>query len=92
MTTRLDSATTPTADRAFAVVRKRLKFLDAAQPLNPEANLRQLGLDSLAAIDLLLDLEQTFRVVFPDELLTEETFRTAGNLASAVEQLMRRSQ
>lgn len=79
----------PTRDNAFRVVRDHLPFLAAADPLPPDASLRELGLDSLAAIDLLLDLEQTFGVVFPDELLTEDTFRTATSIASAVVRLTR---
>ncbi len=77
----------PTRDNAFRVVRDHLRFLDASDPLPPDASLRGLGLDSLAAIDLLLDLEQTFGVVFPEQLLTEETFRTAGNIVGAVARL-----
>jgi acyl carrier protein len=79
----------PARDNAFRVVRAHLSFLDAADPLPPDASLRDLGLNSLAAIDLLLDLEQTFGVVFPNELLTEETFRTASSIASAVVRLTR---
>lgn len=74
-------------DNSFRVVRGHLRFLDTTDPLPPDANLRELGLDSLAAIDLLLDLEQTFGVVFPEELLTEETFRTARSIARAVARL-----
>jgi acyl carrier protein len=79
----------PPAGRVDLVVRNHLRFLDASAPLPPDANLRDLGLDSLAAIDLLLDLEQTFGVLFPDELLTQETFQTAANLADAVARLTR---
>jgi acyl carrier protein len=71
-------------DETFRVVRRHLSFLPAADELVADASLRQLGLDSLAAIDLLLDLEQTFGVVFPDKELTEETFRTAADIAAAV--------
>jgi acyl carrier protein len=71
-------------EQAFGVVRRHLKFLNTAEPLRPDASLRDLGLNSLAAIDLMLDLEQTFAIVFPDEELTEQTFRTAGGIAAAV--------
>ena len=76
-----------TRDEAFRVVRRHLSFLRPEDTLSADASLRELGLDSLAAIDLLLDLEQTFGVVFPDKELTEETFRTAANIASAVVRL-----
>ena len=88
MTARPQDATAM-RDETFRVVRNHLSFLRAEDPLPSEKSLRELGLDSLAAIDLLLDLEQTFGVVFPDEELTEETFRTAGNIAGAVARLTR---
>lgn len=57
------------------------------RPLPEDVPLAQLGLDSLASINLLLDLEDTFEVSFPDEMLTPETFRTVGSLRAAVERL-----
>ena len=44
---------------------------------NFETTLKDMGLDSMASIELLLELEDQFDIVFPDELLTEETFSTA---------------
>ncbi len=88
MTARPEDATAA-RDETFRVVRNHVSFLRAEDPLPPEKSLRELGLDSLAAIDLLLDLEQTFGVVFPDEELTEETFRTTANIARAVVRLTR---
>ena len=86
MTARPDNAT-DTREETFRVIRKHLGFLRDEEPLPPDKSLRELGLDSLAAIDVLLDLEQTFCVVFPDQELTEETFRTAANIVGAVTRL-----
>ena len=40
-----------------------------------------LGIDSMRSIDLLLQLESTFGVTFPDESITAENFSTAANIA-----------
>lgn len=55
--------------------------------LVPDAPLADLGLDSMRAVDLLFDLESTFDVVFPDSLLTAETFASVGSLHSAIRKL-----
>ncbi|MBT2383219.1 phosphopantetheine-binding protein [Streptomyces sp. ISL-11] len=53
-------------------------------PLTDETPLREFGLDSMQAIELMFAVEDTFGVELPDELLTEETFSTAGKLWGAV--------
>jgi len=52
-----------------------------------DVELVQLGLDSMTAIAVLLDMEKTFKILFPDEMLVEETFRTARRLKQAVQKL-----
>jgi len=52
-----------------------------------DVELKELGLDSLASIELLLDLEDYYEISFPDELLTEETFSNAQNLWRTITQL-----
>lgn len=53
-----------------------------------ESNLYELGLDSMAAVNLLLKLEETYGVIFPDALLTEATFETPLALKSAIVSLI----
>ena len=55
-----------------------------------DAELAQLGLDSMTAVAVLLDMEKTFSIRFPDEMLVEGTFRTAGKLKEAVQLLRER--
>lgn len=52
--------------------------------LTPDVLLADLGLDSLELVSLLLHLEETFAIMFPDELLNNETFATASSLWSAI--------
>jgi acyl carrier protein len=64
----------------LALVRSHVKLLDEAQELGMDAPLEPLGLDSSAALNLMLDLEEAFGVVFDDSLFTEETFATPRSL------------
>lgn len=50
----------------------------------PEDDLAALGLDSMGVVQLLTDLEETYGLELPDELITEETFSTVGSLWDAV--------
>lgn len=72
---------TPMWDQRFEQLLQehlRLQATDAA--VNPGALLVDLGLDSMEAIQLLIDVEDAYGVSFPDSLLTAETFSTAGTL------------
>ncbi|MEM7626099.1 MAG: phosphopantetheine-binding protein [Planctomycetota bacterium] len=47
-------------------------------------NLNEMGLDSISAIDLLLEIESEFGITIPDDKLTEETFKTGNSLAATI--------
>jgi acyl carrier protein len=49
--------------------------------------LADLGLDSMAVVVLLVDLEDSFEVEFPDDLLSVEVFGTPRSLWTAVNSL-----
>ncbi len=64
------------------------------RPLAPgeipdDAPLAELGLDSMRSINLLLELESVFGIVFPDEALTPENFATAASIRRLVDSLRR---
>ncbi|MCD1257284.1 acyl carrier protein [Paenibacillus athensensis] len=68
-------------DEQFAaVLRRHLKYLKPTQELKGSDDLKALGLDSMASIDLLLDLEEALGIMLPDTMLTENTFSTADAL------------
>jgi acyl carrier protein len=58
--------------------------------INYDMELVQLGLDSMTAVAVLLDMEKTFGIRFPDDMLVEGTFRTAGKLKEAIQLLRER--
>lgn len=74
----------PWDDRFEAVVRANVPILPADQPLRPDDSLYELGLDSMGTIQLLLELEETFAVTFPDEALKPEVFATPQALWQVV--------
>jgi acyl carrier protein len=71
-------------DSYEAVLRRHLTYLAADQPLAADAPLKDLGLDSMQAVELVFDLEDELGVALPDEAMTAETFATARSLWSAV--------
>lgn len=50
-------------------------------------DLREIGLDSLKMITLLLEIEESFEIMIPDELLTNDTFSTTNKIKEVIEQL-----
>lgn len=75
-------------DQTFeTILRRRLKNLPDGEPLNAEAPLKELGLDSMEAVELVFDLEEEMDVVLPDDVMTAETFATAQSLYEAVDRV-----
>jgi acyl carrier protein len=70
------------------ILRRHLTLLAADAELAEDADLAELGLDSMTAINLMLDLEQGFGVRFPDEMLDPEVFRSPRRLAEAIHALL----
>lgn len=68
-------------------LRVHLRRLGPEQAIDPAADLMQLGLDSMSSIDLLMDMEKTFGVTFPDTMLSRETFQNTATLGAAIRQL-----
>lgn len=75
-------------EKLLTILSKHIKFVDDAQSIPMDKKLDSLGLDSMGAINLLLDLEDNFEISFPGSLLNEETFRTADSLNKAVSSLI----
>jgi diaminopimelate decarboxylase len=65
-------------------VRSHLSDPPAVGEMDPDLNLFAAGIDSLATIGLMTDLEMRFDFEFPDELLSTNTFSTPRTLWSAM--------
>jgi acyl carrier protein len=66
--------------RFLALVRRNLKIIDGDAELTMDADLGGMGLDSVSALNLMLDLEEAFGVIFQNSMFTEETFSTPSAL------------
>jgi acyl carrier protein len=71
-------------DNYLAILRRHLRYLAPEATLDTQAPLRSMGLDSMAAVALMLDLEDEFGVTLPDSSLTAEVFSTADRLWMAL--------
>ncbi|MEU6072780.1 phosphopantetheine-binding protein [Micromonospora sp. NPDC047074] len=69
------------------VVRQHLPLLAEGTPLTAESSLPALGLDSLATVGLLVEVEEAFAVQLSDEDLRVETFATPAALWAVVMRL-----
>jgi acyl carrier protein len=74
--------------RVHAVLARHLLHWDAAVPVPLDRPLTDMGLDSLGSINLLLEIEDEFSIVFPDDMLGPATFATAGSMEAAVAMLL----
>jgi acyl carrier protein len=69
------------------VVSAALSGVTDIQSLQSESNLWDAGMDSLASVAVMVAVEDTFDIIFPDELLTREVFESAVAIAAAVRQV-----
>jgi acyl carrier protein len=67
------------------VIRRYVKNLPDDQELAPDASLKELGLDSMKAVELLFDLEDELGISLPDSAMTRDTFATPASLKEVVE-------
>ncbi len=74
----------------IVILRRHLRYLAPSEQLVAETSLRELGLDSMGTIALVLDLEKGLGVTLPESMLRPETFVNAANLWTVVDVLMRR--
>ncbi|HEY1051723.1 MAG TPA: phosphopantetheine-binding protein [Prosthecobacter sp.] len=70
------------------ILRPHLRFLSAGDSVPMDQDLGRLGLDSMASIDLLMDIESRLGVQIPDEMMTADTFSTGNHLLAVIEKLV----
>ncbi|WP_202638032.1 acyl carrier protein [Bailinhaonella thermotolerans] len=74
-------------DEDFETVLRESLGIPASWAIVFDAPLADYGLDSLGAVNLVVDLEQRFGVTFPDGLLVRSTFHSAETLWRALSEL-----
>ncbi|KAB1145063.1 acyl carrier protein [Streptomyces luteolifulvus] len=70
-----------------AILRRYLPFISAADVIAEDTSLRDYGLDSMATVELMSDLESEYRIRFVDDLLSLETFATPGRIWASISQM-----
>ncbi|TCO61911.1 acyl carrier protein [Actinocrispum wychmicini] len=60
------------------VLRSSSKMLGEDVPLDPDTRLFKLGIDSIQIVELIVALEDEFRLDIPQELLSPAAFATPG--------------
>lgn len=66
------------------LLRSFLPYLASDEPLSADDSLRDLGLDSMAAVELLSAVENLYGARLDDDALTLATFETPATLWHAV--------
>ena len=59
-----------------------------ARDLAPRADLYAAGLTPLAAIDVMIEIEREFRIVFPDRMLVRDSMASIEKIASCLNEAM----
>ncbi|ONI91080.1 phosphopantetheine-binding protein [Saccharothrix sp. ALI-22-I] len=77
-------------DARFTELLASLLPLLGSTPLTEETRLRDAGLDSMQAVEVLFGIEEVFGVSLPDEELNDQTFATAGSLWQVVDSALAR--
>ena len=73
----------PTQQQVFEIIAKQAK-VDMAT-IKPESTLKDLGIASLEAIELIFDIEEHFDITFPDQQGANFDSDTAQSLVDAVQ-------
>ena len=78
-------STEPLAQQLLKLIETNL--LETAEPLTPESNLFDAGLDSLGIMQLLILIDENFGVQIDAANVSRENFVTATALAELLERL-----
>jgi acyl carrier protein len=75
-------------ERFLEVLCRNLTDQAGVAELDMSQNLRSLGLNSMRAVDLVIELEEELDITFPDDLFHDETFATGQSLWDALAPLI----
>ncbi|MFI7635078.1 acyl carrier protein [Nonomuraea sp. NPDC049400] len=75
--------------RVRDLLARRAVLPGVIESVEAEADLWELGMESLAMVGVMVAVEDEFGIEFPDELLTRETFRSLAVITDAVMSLTR---
>ncbi len=74
-------------DRVRAIIAEHGRLSIAIAQLGDDASLYQAGLTSHASVNLMLAIEESFGIEFPERMLRRRTFESIAAIADAVSEL-----
>ena len=74
-------------DQIRAIVGEHARLSVDVKQLPDDASLYQAGLTSHASVNLMLAIEETFGIEFPERMLRRRTFESISSIAGAVGEL-----
>jgi acyl carrier protein len=74
-------------ERVREILSQHGRLSVAVDQLANDSDLYRAGLTSLATVGLMLALEDSFEVEFPDSMLNRRTFKSIESLATAIDAL-----
>ncbi len=77
-------------DQIRGILKDHGRLAADASRLEDDADLYKAGLTSHASVNVMLALEVTFDVEFPEQMLRREVFGSISAIRSAVEELKKR--
>lgn len=81
----------PRVDEQYEAILRQHMNVKPEFVFQDDTVLAEVGLDSLTAVDVMLSLEDTFDIAFPDSMLTYDVFRHFASLRDAVQSLVEES-
>ncbi|MCL2534780.1 MAG: acyl carrier protein [Nocardiaceae bacterium] len=66
------------------VLDRHARLMEDAARIDSAADLYELGLTSHASVNVMLALEDSFDIEFPDELLRKSTFESVDSIRQAL--------
>ncbi|MEU2954601.1 phosphopantetheine-binding protein [Streptomyces xanthochromogenes] len=69
------------------VIRNQAPELPEGRPLTADDKLLDLGIDSLALVELIINIEESFVIVIPDEDMLADNFTTVGTVSDLVDRI-----
>jgi acyl carrier protein len=77
----------PSAAAVREIVKEHGRLAVDVETLADDASLYEAGMTSHASVNVMLALEDTFDVEFPDEMLKRSVFESVASISSALAQL-----
>jgi acyl carrier protein len=74
-------------DQIRAILKEHGRLATDAATLADDADLYQVGMTSHASVNVMLALEGTFDVEFPDRMLRRNVFESIAAIRAAIEEL-----